>query len=400
VDCTAFIVHTWTSDLRITLTSPLGTVITLGTVNGGSNDNVYNGTKWDDQATNLTTRVVYVNNVVATPLVPEGALGKLFRENPNGVWTFKVVDGVAFDVGTVNAVNLDITTLNNTTTDSPSTGVNSTVTAIPDNSAVGATHIVAIAGAGPSTCDVDVQLFITHTWASDLIITVQSPAGSSTTLSNRRGGSNDNVFNGTTWNDSATGLTTDNVYANNVVATPLIPEGALAKFQGENPNGNWTIKVTDNSAFDVGTLASSRVNVQSCTAAECHLVLGSGAGTADFSIFGFTWQTQMSHITTSYPVLMDDIPYFPLPTRRLGQNGLWKADRPLALSAQVFMFNDNAFPLNPTQWSQRMDVYAGVNEQPTVTWHGTLNGIHINYSTFIGPDGKWYVQYPFGIDGM
>ena len=38
------------SDLDITLTSPAGTVVTLTTDNGGTADDVFNGTLWDDQA--------------------------------------------------------------------------------------------------------------------------------------------------------------------------------------------------------------------------------------------------------------------------------------------------------------------------------------------------------------
>ena len=40
------------------------------------------------------------------------------------------------------------------------------------------------------------------------------------------------------------------------------------------------------------------------------------------------------------------------------------------------------------------------NEQPIVSWNGSLNGVHINYATFVGADGKWYVHFPFAIDGL
>ena len=50
VDVQTFITHTWNSDLQIALTSPAGTVVTLGTGNAGSNDNVLNGTVWDYDA--------------------------------------------------------------------------------------------------------------------------------------------------------------------------------------------------------------------------------------------------------------------------------------------------------------------------------------------------------------
>jgi hypothetical protein len=49
-------------------------------------------------------------------------------------------------------------------------------------------------------------------------------------------------------------LVTDHTYTNLTVATPLAPEEALAAFNGENPNGTWTLTVADDNAGDVGSL--------------------------------------------------------------------------------------------------------------------------------------------------
>jgi subtilisin-like proprotein convertase family protein len=402
VDVNVAITHTWCSDMDITVQSPAGTIVTLSTDNGGSNDNVYNGTKWDDQGTLITQIVTYTNNVAAPLLIPEGALGKFFSENPNGIWTVKIVDDLGGDVGTFGNTSIDITTLDLNLTETTSAASNNTPVPIPDANLGGATSNATMAGAGASICDVNVQAFITHTWNSDLLISVKSPAGTEVILSRWRAGSNDNVFNGTTWDDSASALTSDNVYANNVVATPLVPEGAMAQFQGQNPNGIWSLKVVDDVAGDVGNINSWTVTCKTCAAAECWLVLGNGAGNTNFTTYGITWQTQMNSVGSSYPVLTDNIPAFPLPARHAGNsaNGLLKADRPMVVAAQVFMWNPAVFPGNPSQWSNRMDVYVAPNEQPVVTWHGSTNGIHINYSTFVGPDGKWYIQFPFAIDGM
>src|SRR5687767_3934388 len=48
LNLTTFITHTFNSDLDITITSPAGTIVSLTTDNGGSLDNVFNGTVWDD----------------------------------------------------------------------------------------------------------------------------------------------------------------------------------------------------------------------------------------------------------------------------------------------------------------------------------------------------------------
>ena len=39
---------------------------------------------------------------------------------------------------------------------------------------------------------------------------------------------------------------------NNQTATPLVPEEALAAFNGENPNGTWTLTISDDNAGDGG----------------------------------------------------------------------------------------------------------------------------------------------------
>ena len=89
VRLTAFIEHTRSSDLDVTLTSPSGTVVTVTSDNGGSSDNVFNGTAWDDKfdpgnqvpfpgpsfaASSIVTDTAYTNNVLKATLVPEEAL--------------------------------------------------------------------------------------------------------------------------------------------------------------------------------------------------------------------------------------------------------------------------------------------------------------------------------------
>ena len=146
------------------------------------------------------------------------------------------------------------------------TFTNSTPVAIPTGPAVVSSNIV-VSGAGAYLRDADVQTFITHTFAADLDVTVQSPAGTVVTLTTDNGASNDNVFNGTVWDDDANpagqvpyltdnGLATDHVYVNLTLASPLVPEEAMGAFIGENPNGTWTLTVSDDLAGDGGSVDS------------------------------------------------------------------------------------------------------------------------------------------------
>jgi subtilisin-like proprotein convertase family protein len=95
---------------------------------------------------------------------------------------------------------------------------------------------------------------ISHTYPSDLDISLISPAGTKVTLSHRNGGGNDNVFSNTYWFDVAPELATDAVYQNNVAEAALVPEEAMGAFQGENGTGTWTLMVADLVVSDTGTL--------------------------------------------------------------------------------------------------------------------------------------------------
>ena len=106
------------------------------------------------------------------------------------------------------------------------------------------------------------------------------------TLTTDNGGGNDNVFAGTLWDDDGgdsnpPGPATDNVYANLVVETPLVPEEAFGALIGENPNGIWTISVFDDAGGNVGTLNSWTVEVTTCSC-----VGGGGANPLEIPTLG------------------------------------------------------------------------------------------------------------------
>jgi subtilisin-like proprotein convertase family protein len=290
LDLTTNLTHTFAADLDITLMSPAGTIVTLTTDNGAGNDNVFNGTLWDDDAnpagqvpyvTNngLATDHAYVNLVTATPLAPEEPLGAFIGENPNGTWTITISDDLAGDGGSLDSWTLGITTVNQVPTDTLTSATQSTPTAIPTGPAV-VTSTLIVAGAGTFTRDVNLTTNLTHTFAADLDITLQSPGGTVVTLTTDNGAGNDNVFNGTVWDDDANpagqvpyvtnnGVTTDHAYVNLTLASPLTPEEPMAAFIGEDPNGTWTITISDDLAGDGGSLDSWTLNITTgvCAAA-------------------------------------------------------------------------------------------------------------------------------------
>jgi subtilisin-like proprotein convertase family protein len=149
---------------------------------------------------------------------------------------------------------------------STSSPANNTAVPIPTGPGV-ITSTIDVSGADPYLLDVNALTNISHSFSADLDVTLTSPAGTVVTLTSDNGAGNDDVFNGTTWDDSANpggqvpyttndGLVTDQTYANLTTATPLVPEEAMGAFIGENPNGTWTLTVSDDLAGDGGTLNS------------------------------------------------------------------------------------------------------------------------------------------------
>ncbi len=292
VNVTTGITHTFNADLDITVTSPAGTVVTLTTDNGSSFDNVFNGTVWDDDADpgtqvpytsnpNEVTEHTYADLTLASPLLPEEGLGAFVGQDPNGTWTITISDDAAGDGGALNSWSLNLTSLTSAPTLATTSATNSTPVAIPTGPAV-VTSTINIAGAGTSLLDVNVTTGITHTFNNDLDVTVMSPAGTVVTLTTDNGGSNDNVFNGTVWDDDADPGTqvpytanpnevTEHTYADLTLASPLLPEEALASFNGEDPNGTWTITISDDLAGDGGSLNSWTLDL---TTGSCAIIGG------------------------------------------------------------------------------------------------------------------------------
>lgn len=103
----------------------------------------------------------------------------------------------------------------------PSTGA---AVAIPDNASAGVTSSISV-NRSLNIASVQVDLDVQHSYTGDLKIVLTSPSGQAYTVWNNEGGSDDNI-----------------------VRTINVP-GVTG-----NAQGNWTLKIVDNAAQDVGTL--------------------------------------------------------------------------------------------------------------------------------------------------
>jgi subtilisin family serine protease/subtilisin-like proprotein convertase family protein len=100
--------------------------------------------------------------------------------------------------------------------------------------------------------DVNVRINITHTFTSDLQVSLIAPDNTEILLVNRRGADGDN-FTATLLDDEAlTAISAGTA----PFAGSYRPDNALAGFDGKSAAGTWTLRIVDTLANNVGTLNS------------------------------------------------------------------------------------------------------------------------------------------------
>jgi subtilisin-like proprotein convertase family protein len=112
--------HSFIGDLRLRLTSPQGTTVTIMTNAGGSStcsaNNIFDMTLNDEAASVLTCPTGGTNGGPLTgSFRPSNALSAFDGQDPNGTWTLNVADLATDDLGSMRAFSLIIATKQCTT---------------------------------------------------------------------------------------------------------------------------------------------------------------------------------------------------------------------------------------------------------------------------------------------
>ena len=199
--------HTYIRDLIVTLISPLGVQAIIHDQKGDSEDDL-KGTL----------------DISSTP-----SLGNLLGQPVKGVWTLEVKDVSAIDKGRLNSWGLEIVSSGGMSTEINVEDGQSQM--IPDNNPVGITRSLNIDAPG-KVKSVEVTVDITHTYIGDLVVALQSPKGSRIVLHDNFGTGQDNIMK--------------------TYSAATVPE--LEELEGEAISGNWSLKVADMAAQDVGKL--------------------------------------------------------------------------------------------------------------------------------------------------
>ncbi|GIG61955.1 zinc metalloprotease [Longispora fulva] len=187
------IIHTYIGDLVVSLIAPDGSAYVLQNRTGGSTHDI-----------NQTYSV------------------NLSSEVANGAWKLQVQDAATADVGTIDTWTLNL----GGGGPAGCTGTNGTDVAIPDNTTVSSSIVIA-GCTGNASATSTVEVHIIHTYIGDLVVSLIAPDGSAYVLHNRAGGSTDNINQTYTVNLST-----------------------------EARNGTWKLQVQDAAALDTGNIDS------------------------------------------------------------------------------------------------------------------------------------------------
>jgi len=266
------IIHSWASDLAITLESPAGTIITVYDPASCSQNSIR--VTLDDAAaalppcdasTTTPTTLPYVGPYSYTAdgtFKPFSALSAFNGENTMGTWKMKVVDGVGGDPGFIRDWSLTYVgfvpppppagLVTFCATDNPQ--------AIDDfNTATSLVNVTDSGTIGAMTSEYvfdEVFTELQHQRAGDLIFTLTSPEGTVFDLCSNNGGSTglDAVEDFILRDDSTNGNVI--AWAGAPTAADYIAEGGAlnAAFDGEEINGVWTLTISDGGFGDEGDL--------------------------------------------------------------------------------------------------------------------------------------------------
>ena len=153
----------------------------------------------------------------------------------SAVWTFKTANIVCGNV--YNAADVPV--------------------AISTGSGATYTSTLTVAGGDFNITDVNVSLDISHSWDSDLTISLTSPAGTTVVLSDGNGNGDDNYTNTVFDDAAATAITAGSA----PFTGSFQPEGSLASFNGETLLGDWILTVVDGASGDGGAINSWSIDI-------------------------------------------------------------------------------------------------------------------------------------------
>jgi subtilisin-like proprotein convertase family protein len=184
--------------------------------------------------------------------------------------------------------------------------------AIPDNVAAGVNIPLVVSGVSGNIGDLNFRIDgsscnttagsttvgVDHTWVGDLVFKLTSPQGTTVTIIDRPGaganGSSGNNFCQTLLDDDF--LPLRSIEEITATGTPPLgppytgtfnPQNPMSAFDGQNPNGTWTLNVSDNAGIDTGSVRAFSLVISNlvCDTALPPIPDLTGDGKADIAVW-------------------------------------------------------------------------------------------------------------------
>ena len=140
------------------------------------------------------------------------------------------------------------------------------------------TATITVAGLPRAISDLDVRVSITHPRDADLVLQLIAPDGTVVNLASNRGGGGANYTNTTFDSQAAASISAGSP----PFTGSFRPQGSLNVLNGLNPNGVWTLRVTDAAVGNAGTLTDFTLTIVTDNAATTdNLVLNDTVNAID-----------------------------------------------------------------------------------------------------------------------
>jgi subtilisin-like proprotein convertase family protein len=249
-----------TFDLDLTLNikevNPLTTPILVNPIDDGQKSSLSPVLEWDSVTFADSYDVDFsdtqdFSNVILSSNTEDTFLNIDIELNPNATYYWRVRPVNECLTGNYSVISFDTKTLQC----DPIVFSNETPINIPDDFPSSQEAVVSIQGGFGLFLpieDVNVSVDISHTYISDLTITLTSPQGTTITLLDDQCSDLDDVD--VVFDDK--GLSLNCNLSSPALQGLLTPEDKLSAFMSENYAGDWTLTVLDNSNGDGGTINS------------------------------------------------------------------------------------------------------------------------------------------------
>lgn len=251
--------NTYAGDLQIFLThEPSATQVELTTGNGGGGFNFFAPVIFDDAGINGSVLSISTSG---GRYIPENPLSTFNGIDPNGDWTLQIEDVLGIDVGILLTWILvfEGNSLPPLKTFGTSYDLENSINSPSDHLIANATvftSTIPVSFAPTTITDVRLKVALETPTNTELTVSLTSPFGNTVVLSTNNGTGNDM---GVIFDDNATTsiLSFTETLGNPEPFPSFFPENSMAPLLIGDPNGNWTLTLTDAGGDGIDSILRS-----------------------------------------------------------------------------------------------------------------------------------------------